>query len=431
MIVEGVKAFEQKYSAHTPEVPGAPRFVSFESTPWVANALIEGKRVVLNNLDELTTAAKVDREYLKKINAKSVALIPSHSGPGERGVLGLIALSSERHWPRELIGQLGILGDVIGAVVQRKNAMKSRTESDSRFLRIFQESPIGIALESMEGGLLFVNPALCSFFGYEANELAGRTCAELSNPEDEKREVVLFEQLRAGDIDHYQIEKRFVGKGGKAILGRVNVSLLKSDNFDPLVIGMIEDITGQKLTEQKLEVAEVDRQNLASRLIKAQDEERLRISRELHDDIGQRVSLVSVELDVFLRSLLFAEPDAMESLRKLCAAKSMILRRTYISFSTNFIPPSSSTLVYPAVLRELCQNISQQHGIKVDLQIGSEARQLSSDVALCLFRVTQEALTNIAKHSASETALVEVSEADGWIHLRVKDWGVGFDASRS
>jgi PAS domain S-box-containing protein len=428
VISEGVKAFEQKYSVHTSELPDSPGFISFESTPWTAASLLEGKRVVLNNLDDLPTAAQVDREYFNKINAKSVALIPSHSGPGERGVLGLIAISARRNWPRELIGQLGILGDVIGAVVQRKKAMKSRTESDSRFLRIFQESPIGIALESMEGGLLFVNPALCSFFGYEVDELAGRTCAELSNPEDVQRELILFEQLREGKIDHYQIEKRFLRKEGQEVLGRVNVSLLKSDNFDPLVIGMVEDITGQKLTEKKLEVAEVDRQNLASRLIKAQDEERLRISRELHDDIGQRVSLVSVELDGFLRSLLFAEPEAMESLRKV--------RRDIDDLATDIHQLShelhSSKLQHlglPAVLRELCQNISQQHSIKVDLQIGSQARQLSSDVALCLFRVTQEALTNIAKHSESETALVEVTEVEGWIYLRIKDWGAGFDAS--
>jgi PAS domain S-box-containing protein len=425
---EGAKAFEQRYSVHTPEMPASPRFISFESTPWTAESLLAGKRVVLSSLDELPGSAEVDRDYFKKIKAKSVALIPSHSGPGERGVLGLVAVSSRKEWPRELIGQLGILGDVIGAVVQRKKAMKSRTESDSRFLRIFQESPIGIALESMEGGLLFVNPALCSFFGYEAEELAGRSCTELSNPEDAQREVILFEQLREGRIDHYQIEKRFLRKEGQEIVGRVNVSLLKSDTFDPLVIGMVEDITGQKLTEQKLEVAEVDRQNLASRLIKAQDEERLRISRELHDDIGQRVSLVSVELDGFLRSLLFAEPEAMESLRKV--------RREIDDLATDIHQLShelhSSKLQHlglPAVLRELCQNISQQHGIKVDLQIGSQARQLSSDVALCLFRVTQEALTNIAKHSASETALVDVSEADGWVHLRIKDWGAGFDAS--
>ncbi len=428
VIAEGVRAFEQKYSVHAPEVQPSPKSVSFESVPWIANSLTEGKRVVLSKLDKLPASAKADKEFFEKVNVKSIALIPSHSGPGERGVLGMVAVSSERDWPRDLIGQLGILGDVIGAVIQRKTAMKSRTESDSRFLRIFQESPIGIALESMEGGLLFVNPALCSFFGYEADELAGRSCAELSNPEDTERELLLFEQLREGDIDHYQIEKRFARKGGEEILGRVNVSLLKSDNFDPLVIGMVEDITGQKLTEKKLEVAEVDRQNLASRLIKAQDEERLRISRELHDDIGQRVSLVSVELDVFLRSLLFAEPGAMESLRKV--------RREIDDLATDIHQLShelhSSKLQHlglPAVLRDLCQNISQQHGIKVDLQIASEARQLSSDVALCLFRVTQEALTNIAKHSTSETALVDVSEADGWVHLRIKDWGVGFDSS--
>src|SRR6516164_8132208 len=86
--------------------------------------------------------------------------------------------------------------------------------------------PIGIALEDLEGRPLFANPALCSMLGFSEEEMRSKHCVEFSPTEDARKDWALFEQLRNGSIDHYQIEKRFFRRDGSMIWGRLNISLL-------------------------------------------------------------------------------------------------------------------------------------------------------------------------------------------------------------
>ena len=116
------------------------------------------------------------------------------------------------------------------------------------FSDIFNASPIGIAAEDLEGQFLFVNPALCSILGFSVEELRGKHCFDFSPPEDAEKDWVLFKQLRAGSIDHYQLEKRCFRRDGSLMWGRWSLSLLIS-RPSPLVIVMVEDITKKKLGE--------------------------------------------------------------------------------------------------------------------------------------------------------------------------------------
>src|SRR5437764_13958416 len=119
----------------------------------------------------------------------------------------------------------------------------------------FTASPIGIALENLERQLIFVNPAFCSMLGFSEEELRNKHCVEFSPPEDAEKDWALFEQLRAGLIDRYQIEKRFVRRDGSLVWGRLSSSLLNSRPA-PLVVAMIEEITDRKTAEEALRASE-------------------------------------------------------------------------------------------------------------------------------------------------------------------------------
>ena len=116
------------------------------------------------------------------------------------------------------------------------------------FYDAFKASPIGIAIENLEGQPLFVNTALCSMLGFSENELCGKHCMEFSPPEDAEKDWALFEELRAGARDHYQIEKRYYRRDGSLIWGRLSLSLL--NYTPPMVIAMVEDITEKKAAEE-------------------------------------------------------------------------------------------------------------------------------------------------------------------------------------
>jgi PAS domain S-box-containing protein len=121
---------------------------------------------------------------------------------------------------------------------------------DTQFFRdVFNASPIGIAVESLEGQILFVNPAFCSMLGFSEEELCKRHCVEFSPPEDTEKDWALFQQLRAGSIDHYQLEKRYFRRDGSTVWGRLSLSLLKGRPA-PLVVAMVENISEKKKAEE-------------------------------------------------------------------------------------------------------------------------------------------------------------------------------------
>jgi PAS domain S-box-containing protein len=123
---------------------------------------------------------------------------------------------------------------------------------DTQLFRVaFNASPIGIVVESLDGQPFFVNPAFCSFLGFSEEELRGKHCVDFSPPEDAEKDWKLFQQLRAGSIDHYQLEKRYFRRDGSLVWGSLSISLWDS-HPSPLVIAMVEDITDKKKAEEAL-----------------------------------------------------------------------------------------------------------------------------------------------------------------------------------
>src|SRR5215470_19602144 len=121
---------------------------------------------------------------------------------------------------------------------------------DTRFFHdVFSASPIGIVVENLDGQPLFVNPAFCAILGFSEEEFSGKHCVDFSPAEDAEKDWVLFQQLRAGSIDHYQLEKRYFRRDGSLMWGRLSLSLLNR-RPSPLVIAMVEDITDKKNAEK-------------------------------------------------------------------------------------------------------------------------------------------------------------------------------------
>src|SRR5246500_2266983 len=130
-------------------------------------------------------------------------------------------------------------------------AAQTRTPETRLFRDVFNASPIGIAVENLEGQPLFVNPAFCSMLGFSEEELRNKHCVDFSPPEDAQRDWALFQQLKAGSIDHYQLEKRYFRADGSLVWGSLSISLLNS-RPSPLVIAVVEDITDKKRAEEAL-----------------------------------------------------------------------------------------------------------------------------------------------------------------------------------
>jgi signal transduction histidine kinase len=181
------------------------------------------------------------------------------------------------------------------------------------------------------------------------------------------------------------------------------------------------EIAERRLAEKAVE-------QLAGRLIHAQEQERSRIGRELHDHISQMLGVVTIRIDQ-LRAGGYASSSVLDAaladLRKNITELTEDVHR--LSHRLH-----SSTLDYlglvPA-LQKLVAEYSESHGIRVAFEHDTIPPSLPSSVALCLFRVAEESLTNIAKHSGADSARVCLTSHDDGLHLLIEDFGNGFDAS--
>jgi PAS domain S-box-containing protein len=205
---------------------------------------------------------------------------------------------------------------------------------------------------------------------------------------------------------------------GEPMVVLFSVSFPPPDAAFDAVLVSIMDITDRKRAEQELE-------ELAGRLIHAQEQERSRIGRELHDHISQMLGVLTIRMDQ-LRADEATPPAVAAALEELRQSTTEITDDIH-GLSHRLHSSALDYLGLAPALQKLVSEFSARHGIAIDFEHGALPASLPSDVALCLFRVTEESLTNIAKHSQAKSARVRVNGSSDGIHLTVEDAGRGFD----
>ena len=183
-------------------------------------------------------------------------------------------------------------------------------------------------------------------------------------------------------------------------------------------IGSCVDVTEQKL-------AEVALSRMNQRLIEAQDSERSRLARELHDDINQRIGLLAVNLESLKRDLPLDQIALRQNITEQCEHISRLA--TDIQALSHRLHSSKLPLLgLASAAGGFCRELQAREKVKVEFHALQVSRDLPEDISLCLFRVLQEALQNAVKHSSSERFEVLLSGSPAQIELKVRDWGIGF-----
>jgi signal transduction histidine kinase len=192
------------------------------------------------------------------------------------------------------------------------------------------------------------------------------------------------------------------------------------------VLASIIDITERRRTEEGLRESQRELRALTGRLLQAQETERRRIARELHDDLNQSLALLAVELDLLGQ----APPESAARLgRRLneLSARVKQLSSAVHDLSHNLHPSKLEQLGLVAGVRGLCKEQARAHGLEVEFTHQQMPPSIPGDTVLCLYRIAQEALQNVIKHSGARHARVELSGSEDGVSLRVVDDGVGFN----
>ncbi|HTM50691.1 MAG TPA: PAS domain-containing protein [Bryobacteraceae bacterium] len=179
-------------------------------------------------------------------------------------------------------------------------------------------------------------------------------------------------------------------------------------------------------TEADLLRSREDLRALTARLLTTQEEERRRLSRDLHDDINQKLAVLEMDAERLRQSLLSPQADAaVESLRGSVAAVSNEIRRVAYQLHPSIL----EHLGLAVALRSYCSEFSKREKIRVQFSASEQMEKIPDEVALCLYRVTQEGLRNVARHSAAKQARVTLGIKERRLRLRIRDNGVGFDTN--
>jgi len=302
---------------------------------------------------------------------------------------------------------------------------------DQIFYDAFKASPIGIAVEDLEGRPLFANAALCSMLGLSEEEMRNKHCTDFCPPEDAAKDAALFAQLRQGSIDHYHLEKRFFRKDGALIWGRLSISLMQNvTGSNPLVVAMVADVTEKRAAEEKLCQSEAKLKMLTGQLIQAQEVERAWVARELHDDVSQRLVLLALNLGRLQQNL---PASASEFTQEIAKARKEVedLGNDIQGLSHRLHSSKLEITGLPSAAASFCKELSDRQKVEIDFHSENIPKELSKEISLCLFRVLQEALQNAARHSGSRHCQVSLSVASDEIYLIVRDSGSGFDPAEA
>ncbi|MFL6275738.1 MAG: PAS domain-containing protein [Blastocatellia bacterium] len=183
--------------------------------------------------------------------------------------------------------------------------------------------------------------------------------------------------------------------------------------------GVNFDITERMEAQQAL-------MDLSGKLIRAREDEGARIARELHDDISQRIALISIELDLLSQNPPPAQAEFQQTAQGILKQTLELMGEIH-RLSHDLHPSKLAHLGVVAALQSLCAELSQAYGLNLEFCAADLPSNLPKDISLCLYRVVQESLNNVVKHSGAKDAQVELRATEAEIRLRISDSGSGFD----
>ena len=191
---------------------------------------------------------------------------------------------------------------------------------------------------------------------------------------------------------------------------------------------LVSEVSKRIDTEHSLEVNRRDLSRLASQLLRLQEEERRRISRDLHDDINQRLALLSIDIEMLERQLSNAPVDTVRTVRAI-QDRIVELSESVRRLAHQFHPSILDDLGLSIALRRLIDDFQSRTGLAAMFISKDIPQYLVQDVVTCLYRVTQEGLANIARHARAKTVRVELMRVRDGLQLMIRDDGVGFDVN--
>lgn len=313
-----------------------------------------------------------------------------------------------------------VVMSLVRDITERKRMEAALRSSEDRFRNIFEQAQVGMVQTDPDGRFLRVNRKFCEIVGYAREELYLMTFKEITHLDDLGQDLDHLNKMMRGEIDTFSMEKRYIRKDGSLTWVSLSVSPIRGeDGAIKYFIGAIKDVSMRKLAEQRL-------RELSAHLQTVREEEKASIAREIHDDLGG--TLTALKMDVYWLSRKLPPEkefvpliERMESMSQLLDNAVGVTRRII----TELRPTILDDLGLLAALEWQAAQFAKRTGIECRVSCREDRGHLDKRCSIALFRIFQEALTNVSRHSGASRVDVAFCHDERTVTLEVRDNGGG------
>jgi PAS domain S-box-containing protein len=408
-------------AAYMKAIDGAPIGAKAGSC---GTAMFRGKQVIVTDIME-DPLWEDYRGLASQFDLRACWSTPIISHKGQ--VLGSFAMYY--HEPRspgpEEVHLIDVATHVAAIAIERQKAEETIRSSEERYRHIVDTANEGIWIIGADSRISFVNSRMAEMFGYSVEEMKGRPARDFIGLEAVDEAKLLLQRRPAGMREQFDFP--FVRKDGSELWGLVSAAPMQDEDGQYSgALAMITDITGRKRAEVELRQSRDQIREMATKVLRAQEEERRRIARELHDDIVQKVAALAMGVSRVKRKATAVDQSEFDGLQQSIHGLAGDVRR----LSHRLHPAVLEHGGLIAALKSFTEEFSRSEGLEVALAVPESRDAIPQEVGACVYRVTQEWLRNIAKYARAKSA-VTVAIQGNQLRLVIQDEGPGFDVEQA
>ena len=336
----------------------------------------------------------------------------------EKVVGTLCALShSVKDFNRDEEQLLVLIGAELGLAVERAALNDEKERAGKRFKELFEKAHDAIWLQDLDGKILDANQAMADFTGYRRERLIGGDVISSLSPEALELAREVRRKLLAGINVEQPYEQKITRRDGTEATIMLTTSLIKEEGKPVVFQHISRDVTREKKLAENLRL-------YAQQITRTQEDERKRIARELHDDSIQALIILSRGIDELI-SIQSKRSKVIRPLEDVRAEVDKIISQVR-RFTQDLRPPTLDYLGLIPAVRELISQFEHQSNIKTELKIIGEEKHFAPEAEMLVYRIIQEALNNVWRHSAAITVSVSIDFGKDGTTIEIKDDGKGF-----
>jgi len=393
--------------------------------------------------DDLTRDHRVTTTVVSKAGIRSMASLPIKSKDKVLGAINLASHKYHRFSPEEIrlyvavANQIGVAVEngwlyqrIKQELAERKRSEQELKESEEKYRTLTYNVNVSVFRNSPgpNGRFIEVNPEILKMFGYESKkEFFKLNVSDLyQNPEERKK--FSEKMLRDGSVKNEELQLK--KKDGTPITCSVSAVAVKDEKgrakyFD----GIIEDITERKRVEEEIKESREQIRNFAAHLGSAREQERTVIAREIHDELGQSLTALKMDLSWLYKKMPRDKallPKRTKSMLGLVDTTIQSVKR----ISSELRPGLLDDIGVSAAIEWQGEEFQNHTGIRCEVNVEPEDIILDQERSIAIFRIFQEALTNIARHAKATRVKASLKTKAGKLELKVRDNGRGIEEEK-